>query len=56
MAETHLDRGDEQTVIMYKQKCVQIHEEQSLFGRVTAASAEAARLSAAPSDGPAANP
>lgn len=53
MAEAHLDRGDAQTATMYKQKCVQVHEEQALSGRIATAVAEAARLSAAGGEAPA---
>ncbi len=51
MAKAHLACDDEPTAIIYKQKSVQVHEEQVLRGRVAAAVEAAARLSAAGGEG-----
>lgn len=44
LAEACLARRDTGAAVMYKQKCVQIHEEHALQDRVSAASALATRL------------
>ena len=53
MAETRLDRGDVQAAIMYKRKCVQVHGEIALRGRIGAAFDRAGRLADGCGDGPA---
>lgn len=45
LAEAHRARGDPDTAVMYKQKCVQVHEELALQERIVAAVDHARRLS-----------
>ena len=54
LAVAHLNRGDEQAAITYKQKSIQVYEELALFGRITAAFDQLMAVSGERAGGPAA--